>query len=181
MIVEDITNEDPFRKVEYLLEEIQKYSSQKVVICFVLSKSDLKDENENLTNKKINQFKNFSKNYEYSVFCIVSSKTGENVNQLFQEIMKSFLLKNDYLYYQHVWEPNKESTFLWGKEFEKVILVMLLIRKQKLKNFPKPIIFKILSQLTEFYVLEKRVPWITLKDKKETKKEEPNNYFCNIN
>lgn len=64
----------------------------------------------------------------------------------------------------------------WGKEFRVVVITILILRKFLKVLLPKPIIFKILKDLSQIYVDEQKVPWI--EEKKQQQNQNSENKFC---
>ena len=62
--------------------------------------------------------------------------------------------------YDTEWSATVESDKEWGIHFRKIVILMLILRKELKSNLlPKPIIFKILQLLSASYIEQKYVPW----------------------
>eukprot|EP01091_Cochliopodium_minus_P009204 TRINITY_DN2209_c0_g1_i1.p1 TRINITY_DN2209_c0_g1~~TRINITY_DN2209_c0_g1_i1.p1 ORF type:complete len:167 (-),score=41.43 TRINITY_DN2209_c0_g1_i1:19-519(-) len=127
------------------------------------SKYDLYEKEMDPTKKekmreKIEKTKKFCEDNNYSFEMETSAKTGFNVNFLFEKIMTKILNKRGIFAITKKWEANEEMDSLWEKEFRKIVITLLLVRKEKYKTFPKAIFYQILTDLSGLLICEGNFP-----------------------
>eukprot|EP01091_Cochliopodium_minus_P010000 TRINITY_DN2590_c0_g1_i2.p1 TRINITY_DN2590_c0_g1~~TRINITY_DN2590_c0_g1_i2.p1 ORF type:complete len:126 (-),score=13.22 TRINITY_DN2590_c0_g1_i2:128-505(-) len=114
-----------------------------------------------LENKK-RFIENTIRGLEYtSTYSVLSSKTGENVDRFFNDILRMILMKKQLFYFEQPWHPNVEADNHWGKYFKRIVLLLLMIRKRSKTIetlLPKCILIKILHDLSNIYLEDRKIP-----------------------
>ena len=121
------------------------------VICFVCSKTDLLplQNQSNVVNNRM-KMNEFTEVRRFGFSMDVSTKTGENLREFFEQLTKD-VLRRSYSGGVVPWQPRLEASELWGKKFEEVVICLLICWKRKgvnISQMPKPVVFLILHHLS---------------------------------
>jgi Ras-related protein Rab-1A len=90
VLVLDLTNRSSFEGVEKWMEDVNTYGPKDCVIIIVGNKSDLDDDRQ----VSYTEAYNLAKKYD-TVYIEVSAKTGYNVLNVFEELTKMMIRKED--------------------------------------------------------------------------------------
>ena len=114
LVVYDISSRDSFNNVSTWIEDCRNNSSEKIFMVLIGNKSDLADKRQVSTEEG----RELAEKYEMK-FYETSAKTGENVNDIFNDSVDEIAKKMDQNYY----DLEKDKCGI--KKVDKVILYFL--------------------------------------------------------
>jgi len=100
---------------------------------------------------------------------VVSAKTGEGIGEMMQIISKLCLKKAGVFWVEKPWSATVESDKEWGSRLRSIVLTLLLIRKRKenlISKLPKPLIFLIVTIISESVIESQDFDWFEEKKEK---------------
>lgn len=129
----------------------------------MFTKKDLIEEKSNLIDKREEIKTNLAKVFTKLSFFECSSKTSEKVMELFCILAIKILNKFVGLNLNEMeerWIPGDEKSMkMWKKELRSILVLFLCCRKMEsslFSNFPKPLLFLILSFYSQSFLIEKK-------------------------
>ena len=145
--------EESIARLPMWYDEIQKFCPENKCIFLALSKWDKREE---WTEKKKKDVVQFAEDHSIPHF-FTSAKLDQQseLEEMFLCLGRKVLRQKGYIIVDKVWRPDLESCEMYGQRFRRVVFLLLLFRNNTKTLFhllPRPILYKILSQLSLYYL-----------------------------